>query len=55
MNYEWPDLAFPPINLWNMPKQNIFRRGVQQKTPAQPKRAVQASRRETLSRLLSAR
>lgn len=27
MSYEWPDLTFPPINLWNVPKQNIFRNG----------------------------
>lgn len=55
MNYQWPDLVFPPINLWNMPKQNIFRGGVSQKTPARPNQAAQVPKRELLHRLLSAR
>lgn len=55
MNYEWPDLIFPPINLWNMPKQDIFRRSAPQHARARPKQAAQESKRETLRRLLGAR
>lgn len=55
MSYEWPDLTFPPINLWNVPKQNIFRNGVTLKTLDRPKPAAQVAKRETLRRLLNAR
>lgn len=55
MTYEWPDLVFPPINLWNMPKQDIFRRVVPQKIAARPNPVAQASKRDTLHRLLNAR
>ncbi len=56
MSYEWPDLTFPPINLWNVPKQNIFRSGViVLQNPSRPKPAPQVSKRETLRRLLNAR
>jgi len=25
LNYiEWPDLTFPPINLWNLPYQSLY-------------------------------
>lgn len=55
MSYEWPDLTLPPINLWNVPRQNIFRSGVAPKNLARPKPAAQALTRETLRRLLNAR
>lgn len=55
MSYEWPDLTFPPINLWNVPKQNILRSGVALKTMARPKPTAQVPKRETLRRLLNAR
>lgn len=55
MSYQWPDLVFPPINLWNMPKQDIFRRQSTQKNSARPNQASLVSKRETLHRLMSAR
>ncbi|GEM_PF-3534206 len=45
MAYEWPELTFPPINLWNVPRQAIWRSLVLRRTqtrPARRRREVQA-------------
>lgn len=54
VRYEWPDLTFPPINLWNVPKQNFLREAVMRKK-SRSRVAAQENKRETLQRLLGAR
>ncbi len=56
MAYSWPDLIFPPINLWNVPWQRIERRPVRDPAPPARKPAVEVERnRERLAALIRGR
>lgn len=56
MAYSWPDLVFPPINLWNVPWQRIERRPVQDPLPRAGKPVVEVGRnREMLAMLIRGR
>lgn len=53
---QWPDLTLPPINLWNVPWQQIRHRNAQTRPPARPKGHVeQRVKMDAMQRLLRTR